>query len=159
MIAMHNKNAQKLEEIVNLLQPLSEDAGNRIGTEEAKLGQKANMLYWQGVLKLMNNDLDGAKQTAGEIKTTLEPVNNPLKLDGHNFLLGCVAMMQKDYKTAVSYLEKTNKLDVYEQYCLAKAYEANGQKDKAAPIYKYISNYNFNSIGYALVRSELKKKM
>lgn len=157
MIAMHNRNAQKLEEIVTMLQPLSEDVGNRIGTKEAKLGQKANMLYWEGVLKLMNNDFDGAKQKADEIKTTLEPVNNPLKLDGHDFLLGCVAMMQKDYKTAVSNFEKTNKLDVYEQYCLAKAYEANGQKEKAAPIYKYISNYNFNNISYALVRSELKK--
>jgi predicted Zn-dependent protease len=131
----------------------------RVGTEEAKLGQKANMIYWDGVLKLMNNDYSAAKADAEAMKTTLEPVKNPLKLDSYNFLLGCVAMMQKDAKTAVSYLEKTNKLDVYEQYCLAKAYEANGQKDKAEAIYKYISDYNFNGIGYALIRSELKKKM
>ena len=65
----------------------------------------------------------------------------------------------KSMEKAVSYLEKTSKFDVYEQYCLAKAYEANGQKDKAAAINKYISDYNFNNIGYALIRSELKKKM
>jgi len=159
MIAMHHRNAEKLQQIVKDMQPLSEDMALRVGTEEAKLGQKANMLYWDGVLKLMNNDYAGAKANADAMKTTLEPVKNPLKLDSYNFLLGCVAMMQKDAKTAVSYLEKTNKLDVYEQYCLAKAYEANGQKDKAAPIYKYISDYNFNSISYALIRSELKKKM
>jgi tetratricopeptide (TPR) repeat protein len=159
MIAMHLHDAQKLQEIVNELKPLSEDIGMRIGTEEAKLGLKASGMYWSGVIQLMNNDFDGAKQKAEDIKTTVAPIKNPMALDGYNFLLGCVAMMQKDYKTAVSYLEKTNKLDVYEQYCLAKAYEANGQKEKAAPINKYISDYNFNNIGYALVRNELKKKM
>lgn len=159
MIAMHHHNADKLEQVVKDMKPLSEDMALRVGTEEAKLGQKANMIYWDGVLKLMNNDYSAAKADAEAMKTTLEPVKNPLKLDSYNFLRGCVAMMQKDAKTAVSYLEKTNKLDVYEQYCLAKAYEANGQKDKAEAIYKYISDYNFNGIGYALIRSELKKKM
>ena len=159
MIAMHHHNAEKLQQIVKDMQPLSEDMALRVGTEEAKLTQKANMLYWEGVLKLMNNDYAGAKANAEEMKTTLEPVKNPLKLDNYNLLLGCTAMMQKDARTAVSYLAKTNKLDVYEQYCLAKAYEANGQKDKAAPIYKYISDYNFNGVGYALIRNELKKKM
>jgi len=159
MIAMHNRNSKKLAEIVNMLQPLAEDLGNRIGTPEGKLGQKANILYWDGIVDVLNDDFDAAKQKAEAVKATLEPVNNPLKLDGYNFLLGCMAMKQKDFKTAVSYLEKTSKFDVYEQYCLAKAYEANGQKDKAATINKYISDYNFNNIGYALIRSELKKKM
>ena len=159
MIAMHNRNSKKLAEIVNMLQPLAEDLGNRIGTPEGKLGQKANILYWEGMVDVLNDDFDAAKQKAEAVKATLEPVNNPLKLDGYNFLLGCMAMKQKDFKTAVSYLEKTSKFDVYEQYCLAKAYEANGQKDKAAAINKYISDYNFNNIGYALIRSELKKKM
>jgi lipoprotein NlpI len=59
----------------------------------------------------------------------------------------------------VSHFEKTNKLDIYKQYCLAKAYEANGQKDKANAIFKYLANYNFNEVGYALIRNELKKKM
>jgi len=159
MIAMHHHNAEKLQQVVTALQPLADDIGMKVGTEEAKLGQKANMLYWDGVLTLMNNDFAGAKEKAEAVKTTLEPVKNPTKLDSYNFLMGCVAMMQKDAKTAVSYLEKTNKLDVYEQYCLAKAYEANGQKDKAASIYKYLVNYNFNNIGYALIRNEVKKKM
>lgn len=159
MIAQHNHDAKKLEEIVNMLQPLSEDLGIRIGTQEAKLEQQGNMLYWQGMIKLLNNDLDGAWQKAEEIKTTVEPINNPLKLDGYDFLSGCIAMQKNDFTKAVSHFEKTNQLDVYEQYCLAKAYEANGQKDKADAIFKYLSNYNFNNIGYALIRNELKKKM
>jgi tetratricopeptide (TPR) repeat protein len=159
VIAMHLRDAQKLREIVNELQPLQENLGIQIGTEEAKLGMKAANIYWDGMIKLLNKDFDGAKQKAEAIKTTVAPIQNPTILDGYNFLLGSVAMMQKDYKTAVSYLEKTNKLDIYNQYCLAKAYEANGQEDKAAPINKYISDYNFNNVGYALVRSELKKKM
>lgn len=159
MIAMHNHEAKQLEDIVKMMQPLSEDLGARIGTQEANLEQQANMIYWDGIVKLLNNDASGASQKADEIKTLLEPVNNPLKLDGYDFLSGCIAMQQKDFKTAVNHFEKTNKLDVFEQYCLAKAYDANGQKDKANVIYKYLSNYNFNNVGYALVRNELKKKM
>jgi tetratricopeptide (TPR) repeat protein len=159
MIAMHNRDASKLEKIVQMLQPLSEDLGMRIGTEEARLNQKGSMLYWQGMISLLNGDVNGATQKAEEIKTTLEPINNPLKLDGYEFLSGCIAMHQKDFQNAISHFEKTNKLDVYEQYCLAKTYEANGQKDKADALFKYLSNYNFNNIGYALIRSELKKKM
>jgi hypothetical protein len=42
---------------------------------------------------------------------------------------------------------------------LAKANEAAGSKDKATAGYKEVAAYNFNDIGNALVRSEVKKKL
>ncbi|MBO9684227.1 MAG: tetratricopeptide repeat protein [Flavisolibacter sp.] len=159
LIAIHTQNAEKLDELIKMAQPLSEDIGNRAGTTEAKLAQKSSMLYLQAMLQAIKNDLTGAVQTAEEIKTTMEPVNNPLKLDGYDFILGYVAMQQKDFAKAINHFEKTNKLDVYNQYWLAKAYEAAGKNDKANAIYKYLSNYNFNNLGFALVRNEVKKRM
>jgi hypothetical protein len=38
------------------------------------------------------------------------------------------------------------------------ANEAAGNKDKAALLYKEVASYNFNDIGNALVRAEVKKK-
>jgi tetratricopeptide (TPR) repeat protein len=159
LIALHTQNAEKLDELIKMAQPISEDIGNRAGTTEAKLAQKSSMLYLQAMLQAIKNDLIGAVRTAEEIKTTMEPVNNPLKLDGYDFILGYVAMQQKDFAKAINHFEKTNKLDVYNQYWLAKAYEAAGKNDKANAIYKYLSNYNFNNLGYALVRNEVKKKI
>jgi tetratricopeptide (TPR) repeat protein len=159
MIAWHTLDAPKLQEIINALRPLSEEVGMRIGTEEAKLEQKSGILFWEGALNLIDNNIDGVKQKTQELKTTVEPVKNPRKLEGYYLLLGRAAFTQHDYKAAVSYLEKTDKLDMYHQYWLAKAYEANGQKDKAFSINKYISNFDFNGIDIALIKNEVKKKM
>ena len=158
-IAFHINNPQKLQTIVESLQPLSEEIGNSVGTEETKLQQKSNMLYWNGILKAMNKDYMNAMARADEMKNTLEPIQNPRKLEGYEGLMGYISYQQKDYKKAVDHFEKTNMQDMYNKYWLAKAYEAAGKKDKAAAIYKEIGNYNFNNIGYALIRNEVKKKM
>ena len=36
------------------------------------------------------------------------------------------------------------------------AYEAAGKEEKALPLFREISVYNFNEIGYALIRNEVK---
>jgi len=159
MIALHTKDATKLQEIVTELRPLTENQGLQIGTEEAKLEGKEAILFWEGAIDLLNNDIEGVKQKAGELKTTMEPVKNPQKFGGYYLLMGRAALLQKDYKTAVTNLEQTDKMDIYHQYWLAKGYEANGQNDKATAIYKQIANFNFNGIAYALIRNEIKKKI
>jgi len=158
-IAFHINDAQSLQSIAESMAPLSEEIGNSLGTEEAKLNQKANLLYWKGVLKTMNNDLMNAMAKANEMKNVLEPIQNPNKLEGYEELMGYISYQQKDYKTAIEHFEKTNMQNVYDKYWLAKAYEAAGKKEKASAIYKELANYNFNNIGYALVRNEVQKKM
>lgn len=158
-IAAHTRNAQKLQEIVGWLKPLSESIDNTIGTEEAKLTGKADRLLWDGILQVLNSNFSDATKTASEIKTTLEPIKNPTKLNDYEFLMGCISIRQKDFANAITHFEMTNPFNVYHKYCLARAYEAAGQKEKANEIYKYLANYNFNSIDYALIRNEVKKKM
>ncbi|HEU4632371.1 MAG TPA: hypothetical protein VFS22_00210, partial [Flavisolibacter sp.] len=130
-----------------------------IATEEAKRSLKADQLYWKGILKTMSNDFMDAATKANEMKTVLEPIQNPRKLEGYEELMGHISYQQKDYKTAIDHFEKTNMQNVYDKYWLAKAYEAAGKEEKAAAIYKELANYNFNNVGYALVRNEVKKKM
>jgi tetratricopeptide (TPR) repeat protein len=158
-IAFHINDAQKLQTIVEAIGPLSEEIGNSMGANEAKLNQKSTMLYWKGVVNAMNKDFMNAMAKAEEMKTTLEPIQNPRKLEGYESLVGYINYQQKDYKGAIDHFEKTNMQDMYNKYWLAKAYEAAGKKDKATALYKEIANYNFNNIGYALVRNEVKKKI
>ena len=158
-IAFHINDAQSLQAIVESAGPLSEEIGNSIATEEAKRSLKADQLYWKGILKTMSNDFMDAATKANEMKTVLEPIQNPRKLEGYEELMGHISYQQKDYKTAIDHFEKTNMQNVYDKYWLAKAYEAAGKEEKAAAIYKELANYNFNNVGYALVRNEVKKKM
>ena len=158
LIAVHMRDANALQDVVAQLQPVSEEMGNQIGTDEAMRNYKAGVLLFESILKAMNRDVAGAKQTAEEMKTVVDPINNPRKYEDYDFASGYLSLLQKDFRDAVLHFEKVNKANVYGQYCLAKAYEGMGEKEKAAAIYKDLVNYNFNEIGYALIRNELKKK-
>ena len=45
-----------------------------------------------------------------------------------------------------------------EQYLLARSHEEAGHADVAKELYGEIANYNFNSVGFALVRQEATEK-
>ena len=157
-IATFYNDAPKMNELIVQIEPLSLQMGNDVGTKEAVLTQKASVLALQGISAVLNGKFDEAKSKAAEIKTILEPITDPFKLDGYEFLLGFLSLKQKNYSEAVAYFEKTQQTSVYNRYWLALAYEGSGNKDKARAIYKEIAQYNFNGIEYALIRNEVKKK-
>jgi tetratricopeptide (TPR) repeat protein len=66
---------------------------------------------------------------------------------------------KKKYADATGHFEKANPNDFYIKYLAAMAYEAAGKKDKANSLYKEIAAYNFNDVGNALIRNEVKKKV
>ena len=73
--------------------------------------------------------------------------------------MGYICMKEKKYADAVSHFEKANPNDIYNKYWLAMANEAAGNKDKAMSLFKEVAAYNFNDVGNALVRNEVKKKV
>jgi len=157
-IATFNNDAPKLKELITQIEPLSVQVGNDMGTQEAKLSQKASMLTLEALSAALEGKFDVAKSKAEEIKTTLEPLTDPEKLDGYEFVLGFISMKQKNFPDAITHFEKTLQTSIYNKYWLATAYEAAGSKDKAKAIYKELADYNFNSIEFALIRNEVKKK-
>jgi tetratricopeptide (TPR) repeat protein len=158
-IAIHSGDAAKLRELVAALEPISIQTGNDVGTEEAKLTQKANMLFYKSMLAAIEGNYDAAKLKAGEIKASLASVKDPNKLDQYEFALGFIAMKQKYYSEAVTHFGKTLQSSVYSKYWNAMANEAAGNTKKANSLFKEVSTYNFNDIGYALIRSEVLKKV
>jgi tetratricopeptide (TPR) repeat protein len=142
-----------------MLEPLYEQMGNDIGTPEGKLTQKAQLLGKQAILAALEGNYDMAKSKAEESKTVVDPISDPSKLDGYEFMLGYINLKQKNASEAISHFEKPKSNSIMTKYYLAMAYEANGNKDKAMSLYKEISDYNFNGLDYALVRGEVKKKL
>ena len=93
------------------------------------------------------------------MKTTLQPVNDPTKLWRYEMAMGYINMKEKKYADAAGHFEKADPNDIYNKYLLAMSHEAAGNKDKAASLYKEIAAYNFNDVGNALIRNEVKKKV
>jgi len=158
-ICMHSGDVAKLKETIAAMTPLSVEMGNQVGTEEAKLNQKATIAYWESIAASMEGNYDAAKSKAEEIKSTLETVKDPYKLNTYEFAMGYMAMKQKNYGDASGHFGKIMQPSVYQKYWTAMAEEGAGNKDKAKAIYKDIADYNFNGIDYALIRKEVKTKM
>jgi tetratricopeptide (TPR) repeat protein len=159
-ISMYYGDGAKVKEMVAMLNPVNAEITNQVGTEQAKLNQKAGEFYWEAILNAMNGDYNGAKTKAEEIKTTVASLNDPNKLNGYEFAMGYINMKEKKYTDAISHFEKTHpENSVFNKYWLAMANEAAGNKDKAKTLYMEVADYNFNEIGYALIRNDVKKKL
>jgi tetratricopeptide (TPR) repeat protein len=158
-IALHNNDAATLYTLINKIEPVAMQIGNDLGTSESKATLKAQVLFWQAALQALQGNYASAEQTADEMKTSLASINNPRKLEGHSLLMGLIHFKQNKFDQAVYDLQKADRNNVYDKYWLARAYEAAGSKEKAADVYKEIADNNFNSVGYALIRNEVKRKV
>ncbi len=159
-IAIHNNDGATLKNVVAMMMPLSKQVTMDLGnTAETKIFEKADSLHWQAMIAIVDGKFDQAKSILEAMKTALDPIKDPRKLEGYEYDMGMLSMKQKSYAEAVTHFEKADPTPIYNKYMLAKANEAAGNKDKAMTEYKEVAAYNFNDIGNALVRSEVKKKL
>ena len=158
-VAVHNGDAATLKKLMPMILPLSEQLTNDLGTPEAKIFIQADKLNWETMLAYSEGKYDEAIAKAEAMKSVLDPIKDDRKLEGYHYNMGLVSMKQKKYAEAVSHFEKSDPNNIYNKYWLAKANEAAGNKEKATSLYKEVAAYNFNDVGNALVRSEVKKKL
>ncbi len=158
-IAFHHGEVDHIKNLIKMKKPLSDKIAEDIGTEQAALQQNANMLMWEGLALAMEKDYATANAKAEEHKAMLDPIKDPRKLEDYHFLVGYINLDQEKYSEAIDHLKQTNKGDVYMKYLLAKAYEGTGEIDKATEIRNEIADYNFNYVGYALIRNEVKEQL
>jgi tetratricopeptide (TPR) repeat protein len=159
VIALHNNDAGSLSTILTRFEPLAMQLATEIGTSEAKASEKASVLYWKSALQALQGNYAAAEQLASDIKSELQPINNPRKLENYSSLMGLIHYKQNKFNEAVDDFQKADRNNVYDKYWLARSYEAAGSKENATAIYKEIADNNFNSVGYALIRNEVKKKL
>ena len=159
-IALHNNDAATLKKAVDMMIPLAGEAMSELGNaEEIKTFFTSDSLHWQAMIEITEGKYDAAKTNLEAMKTALGPIKDSRKLEGYEYDLGVLAMHQKNYGDAITHFEKANLENMYNKYLLAKANEGAGNADKANTLYKEVAAYNFNDVGNALMRNEVKKKM
>jgi len=156
MIAMHHGDADYLKGVVALMRPLSYQFGKDIGSNAATLFQKANMQYWDAIALATAGDYDEALANSEVIKSTLATINTPNKLRQYYRVHAFVNYKQKNYGKALENAMKLDPDNVYDRYWMAHANKMAGNNDVAMKIFNEIANNNFNSVGYALIRNEVK---
>lgn len=159
MIAMHHGDTEHLKEVVELMRPLSAQLGKDVASNAASLNQKANMHYWDAIASASEGNYEDAVTKAEMIKTTLASVNDPNKLRRFDRAHAFIYYKQGNYAKALEHASKLDKDNVYDRYWMAHANKMAGNTDKATEIFKEIADNNFNSVGYALIRNEVKEML
>jgi len=86
------------------------------------------------------------------------PDANPRKMEPVHQLKGFVAAYEGNAKEAAAQFAQGNLQDPYIKYNYASALEGSGQAEKAKAMFKELAIYNFNSLGYALIRRDAQQK-
>ncbi len=159
MIAMHFDDVESLKAIIESWKPLASKIAEDVDTEAARLNQKANMQYWEAVAMALDGDHDGAVAKSDEIKSTLETIKDPHKLRGYHRVHALINYSQENYEKALEHMAELDETNVYDKFWMAKAHMESGNTDEAMEMFKELSTYNFNSVGYALIRNEVLAMM
>lgn len=159
-VAVHIGDASTLKQVEPMLNATSTQITMDLGnTPEAKLFGTADSLRWQAMIAMTEAKYDVAKNREETMKTVIQPLKDSRKMEGYYGDMGMINMREKKYAEAISNFEKGDPNSIYNKFLLAKANEAAGNKDKAMSLYKEVAAHNFNDVGNALVRNEVKKKL
>jgi hypothetical protein len=138
--------------------PLSAQQSEKSGSAGFKRAQQANAAYFSSWLAAAKGDYAAAKREADHYTTIVAPDANPRKMEAFHQLQGFIAAYQGKPAEAAAHFEHANLQDPFIEYQYATALAASGQSAKAKPLFKALAVYNFNSLGYALIRKDAQAK-
>ena len=80
-------------------------------------------------------------------------------MEGAHYVLGMTALKAGDHAKALEHLRQANyKNNMFIRYQLAVAEEATGNVEEAKKLFDEVGNWNFNSVGFALVHKDAKAR-
>ena len=158
-IALHHDMFDAVESMLERRAALQLEQAEEVGTDAVTRGAHANIAYFEGSLAARRGDYQAATEKAREFMTLLEADANPRRNEPAHDLLGLVSLLQGDHAAAIQHYEQANPNNIYTQYHLALAHEGAGNAAEAQAIINAIAYNNFNSPGYALIRTDVQQKL
>jgi tetratricopeptide (TPR) repeat protein len=158
VIATHTGNRSAAEQALKQLTPLLMKQADEGGNPAFRRGQQATIAYLEGWCAARRGDYTVAQKQADRISQLLAPDANPRKLEPMHQLAGFIALYQGNYRDAVGHLQQGNPFDPYIKYQLAVAAEGAGDAARAKKLFREVADYNFNAVGFALVRKDALQK-
>ena len=153
-IAAHHGLFEEADKALAQCHTLLMEQAEEVGTEEFRRRQQATLAYLDGILAARKGDFDAAAAKAEEYIAIVEPDANPRKHEAAHEVMALTALLQEDYEGAIEHYLQTDPSNVYAKYHLGLAYDGAGETEKAQELLKEVRDYNFNFVGYALIREE-----
>jgi Flp pilus assembly protein TadD len=158
LIAIHTRDFYAADAALKARTPLMMQQADQVGSPGFRRAQQANVAYFESWLAARRGDYSGAQIAANRMAALVAPDANPRKLEPFHQLQGFIALYQGNSKDAAAHFAQGNLQDPYIQYNYALALEGSGEAAKAKQIFQALAIYNFNSLGYALIRKEAQQK-
>jgi Tfp pilus assembly protein PilF len=158
MIAIETKDFAAAEAALQQRAPIMDQQSTQASSAGFKRGQDANNAYFRAWLAARKGDYATARREADRMAAIVAPDANPRKLEPLHQLKGFIAAYQGNAAEAASHFAQGNLQDPFIKYNYAVALEGSGQADKAKTMFKELAVYNFNSLGYALIRRDVQQK-
>src|SRR5437660_3035099 len=158
VIAIHTRNQPAVEQALKQLAPVLMQQADEAANPAFRRGQEAIIAYFDGWWAARQGDYAAAQRQAERISQLLAPDKNPRKLEPMHQLEGFIALYQGKYGEAAAHFRQGNLLDPYIKYQLAVATEGAGDVAQAKQLYREVAEYNFNAVGFALVRRDAQQK-
>jgi tetratricopeptide (TPR) repeat protein len=157
-IALHGGMLREAELIVNQLKTVMRADAARVGDSVYTRQQEAQILAWESQLAARKGDYAAAAAKAEEHKKLVDADRNPRRLETYHALMGLIELRKGNHSAAVEHYRHANLTDEYARYHLALALEGAGQAEEAKKIFAEVGAFNFNSVGFALVRADALKR-
>jgi tetratricopeptide (TPR) repeat protein len=153
-VALHTGMNDEAARVIGELADVLRANAKAVGTQEFTNIQEAQIAYFEGQLAAHRGDFAQASKLAKKYSDLVAPQKNPRKMENYHDLMGLINYLQKKYPQAVAEYRQADLTNMYNKYHLAQALEAANQGAEARKIYKEVANWNFNTVGYALVRKD-----
>jgi tetratricopeptide (TPR) repeat protein len=157
-IALHHQLFADAERILDESARFQRAEAEELGDPNFTRLQDAGILFWEGQLAARRGDLAAAEAKAEAHKALLENDDNPRRFEGYHGLLGVIALRRGDDEQAIDELQQSNLTVLYNKYQLALAHAGAGHQDAARKLFREVGEWNFNSVGFALVRRDALRR-
>jgi len=158
LIGVHTRDFAAAEAAMKALTPLLMRQGDQAGSAGFRRGQEETVAYLEAWLAARKGDYAGANRTIARLTALVTQDANPRRMEPVHQLKGFVAAYQGNAREAAAHFAEGNLQDPYIKYNYAAALGASGQSAQAKPMFRDLAVYNFNSLGYALIRKDAQQK-
>ena len=157
-IAIHTSDFPAAVEALKQRTQLLLQQADQVGTPAFRRGQEANIAYFDAWVAARQGDYNAAAKATELVVAAVTPDANPRKLEPVHELKGYIALYQGNFREAAGHFAEGNLNDPYIKYQYAVALAGGGEKDKAQRLFRELAVYNFNNVGYALIRKDAQQK-
>jgi len=137
--------------------PLVMQQADQVGSAGFRRAQEQGVAYFNAWLAAREGDYRTAQRETNRLTALVTPDANPRKMEPVHQLKGFIALYQGHNADAAAHFAEGNLLDPYIKFHYAMALDGSGHSEQAKPIFRELAVYNFNSLGYALIRKEAQQ--